>query len=151
MPPLCKKRTPWVNVMVRISDDSISEFGMAFDGDALAENTMEVRDLAPSLFAFGELFTRANTILNGEYLSVSLKVRCDDAAAAALAADLPSSASKDYGKTFAEVFKAANMDFYKIDPLLFSPAKVTITNVETGHVFEGGQLNVDLLKQSFSD
>jgi len=83
--------------------------------------------------------------------SVSLKVRCDDAAAAALAADLPSSASKDYGKTFAEVFKAANMNFYKIDPLLFSPAKVTITNVETGHVFEGGKLNVDLLKQSFSD
>ena len=83
--------------------------------------------------------------------SVSLKVRCDDAAAAALAKNLPSCESKDYGKTFAEVFKAANMNFYKIDPLLFSPAKVTITNVETGHVFEGGKLNVDLLKQSFSD
>ncbi|HJW88872.1 MAG TPA: hypothetical protein VJ565_05260, partial [Dehalococcoidia bacterium] len=36
---------------------------------------MDVRDLAPSLFALGELFTRTNTILNGEHVSVSLKVR----------------------------------------------------------------------------
>ena len=83
--------------------------------------------------------------------SVALKVKGDDAAAAALALNLPSSASKDYGKTFAEVFKSVNMDFYKIDPMLFSPAKVTITNVETGNVFEGGQLNAELLKLSFTD
>lgn len=83
--------------------------------------------------------------------SVELKVKGDDAAAETLALNLPSSASKDYGKTFAEVFKLVNMDFYKIDPLLFSPAKVTITNVETGHIFEGGQLNADLIKLSFTD
>lgn len=83
--------------------------------------------------------------------SVSLQVKGTDADAQALALNLPSSASKDYGKTFAEVFKAVNMDFYKIDPLLFSPAKVTITNVDTGHVFEGGQLNSDLIALSFTD
>ena len=83
--------------------------------------------------------------------SVELNVKGDDAAAQALALNLPSCASKDYGKTFAEVFKSVNMDFYKIDPLLFSPAKVTITNVETGSVFEGGQLNAELLKLSFTD
>ncbi|MEY3885562.1 MAG: hypothetical protein RIS87_1337 [Pseudomonadota bacterium] len=83
--------------------------------------------------------------------SVSLQVKGSDADAAALALNLPSSASKDYGKTFAEVFKAVNMDFYKIDPLLFSPAKVTITNVDTGNVFEGGQLNADLIALSFKD
>jgi len=81
---------------------------------------------------------------------VHLQVRGDDAAAAKLAADLPSSASKDYGKTFAEVFKFYEMDFYKIDPMLFSPAKVTVTNVDTGHVFEGGYLNADLINLSFS-
>jgi methenyltetrahydromethanopterin cyclohydrolase len=81
---------------------------------------------------------------------VHLQVRGDDAAAAKLAADLPSSASKDYGKTFAEVFKFYEMDFYKIDPMLFSPAKVTITNLDTGHVFEGGYLNADLINLSFS-
>ncbi|MDP3210685.1 methenyltetrahydromethanopterin cyclohydrolase [Methylotenera sp.] len=83
--------------------------------------------------------------------SVELNVKGGDAAAKALALNLPSSASKDYGKTFAEVFKSVNMDFYKIDPLLFSPAKVTITNVETGSVFEGGQLNEALIKLSFTD
>lgn len=83
--------------------------------------------------------------------SVSLQVKGSDADAATLALNLPSSASKDYGKTFAEVFKAVNMDFYKIDPLLFSPAKVTITNVDTGNVFEGGQLNADLIALSFKD
>lgn len=82
---------------------------------------------------------------------VNLQVTGDDAAAAALAVNLPSSASKDYGKPFAEVFKSYNMDFYLIDPMLFSPAKVTITNVETGSVFEGGQLNADLIELSFSN
>ncbi len=83
--------------------------------------------------------------------TVDLLINSDDDAANALALNLPSSASKDYGQTFAEVFKSANMDFYKIDPLLFSPAKVRIRNSQTGKVFESGQLNSTLLKQSFSD
>lgn len=82
---------------------------------------------------------------------VRLQVSCDDTAAAELASHLPSSSSKDYGKTFAQVFKFYNMDFYKIDPLLFSPAKVTITNLQTGNVFEGGQLNADLIGLSFAN
>ena len=82
--------------------------------------------------------------------SVDLQVKGDDTAAAALALNLPSSASKDYGKPFAQVFKSYNMDFYQIDPMLFSPAKVTVTNVDTGNVFEGGQLNVELIALSFS-
>jgi len=55
--------------------DSDCPFELAYEGEALKENTMEVRDLAPALLAFGELFTRANQILNGENTSVSLKVR----------------------------------------------------------------------------
>ena len=55
--------------------ESTTGFRLAYNGDALAENTMDVRDLAPALIAFGELFTRANTILNGEKIEVSLKVR----------------------------------------------------------------------------
>lgn len=89
-----------------------------------------------------------DAILFGGY--VSLQVKGGDAAAAELAKNLPSSASKDYGKTFAEVFKFYNMDFYKIDPFLFSPAKVRVTNVDTGNVFEAGQLNADLINVSFS-
>ena len=80
---------------------------------------------------------------------VQLQVSCTDVEAEKLARELPSSASKDYGKPFAEVFKAVNMDFYQIDPLLFSPAKVRITNLNTGNSFVGGELNETLLKLSF--
>ena len=80
---------------------------------------------------------------------VQLNVKCSDAEAEKLARELPSNSSKDYGKPFAEIFKAVNMDFYQIDPLLFSPAKVNITNLETGNSFVGGELNEVLLNQSF--
>ena len=78
-----------------------------------------------------------------------LFVKGSDEAAAKLAKELPSSASRDYGRPFAEVFKAVNMDFYKIDPMLFSPAAVTVTAVESGNSFIGGKLDAALLDQSF--
>ena len=80
---------------------------------------------------------------------VQLFVQCSDEAAKQLALDLPSCASKDYGKPFADIFKAVNMDFYQIDPLLFSPAKVTITNLSSGNSFFAGAFNEALLNQSF--
>ena len=80
---------------------------------------------------------------------VQLNVKCSDADAEKLARELPSNSSKDYGKPFAEIFKAVNMDFYQIDPMLFSPAMVNITNLETGNSFVGGELNEALLNQSF--
>ena len=80
---------------------------------------------------------------------VQLNVNCSDANAEKLAHELPSNSSKDYGKPFAEIFKAVNMDFYQIDPMLFSPAMVNITNLETGNSFVGGGLNEALLNQSF--
>ncbi len=80
---------------------------------------------------------------------VQLNVKCSDAEAEKLAFELPSNSSKDYGKTFAEVFKFYNMDFYQIDPLLFSPAMVNINNLTTGKHFVGGKLNEALLNQSF--
>lgn len=80
---------------------------------------------------------------------VDLQVHGSDAAAEQLAQQLPSCASKDYGKTFAEVFKFYDMDFYKIDPMLFSPAQVRVTNLDTGAVFEAGRMNADLINASF--
>lgn len=80
---------------------------------------------------------------------VQLFVNTEDAAAEQLAQQLPSSASKDYGRPFAEVFKAVNMDFYQIDPMLFSPAKVSVTNLKSGRTFFTGQFNETLLNQSF--
>jgi methenyltetrahydromethanopterin cyclohydrolase len=81
---------------------------------------------------------------------VQINVRGTDRAAKQLAEKLPSSASKDYGRPFAEVFKSYNQDFYQIDPMLFSPAKVTVTATETGNSFSAGEINEILIKQSFS-
>lgn len=61
-----------------------------------------------------------------------------------------STASRDYGKTFAEIFRNANEDFYKIDPALFAPGVIVISNVRTGSTFSSGYINNDLLRQSIS-
>jgi methenyltetrahydromethanopterin cyclohydrolase len=66
-------------------------------------------------------------------------VATDDAAVESVIERLPSSASRDYGEPFAELFARYEGDFYKIDPLLFSPAEVSITNMTSGRTFRAGQ------------
>ncbi|MEM1566261.1 MAG: methenyltetrahydromethanopterin cyclohydrolase [Candidatus Bathyarchaeia archaeon] len=61
----------------------------------------------------------------------------------------PSKASKDYGRPFHEIFKAAGYDFYKIDPNIFAPAVVLINNLKTGNTLRAGEINVAALKESF--
>lgn len=80
---------------------------------------------------------------------VALFVAGPEEAAASLADALPSSASRDYGRPFAEVFAAAGGDFYKIDPMLFSPGLVEVTALETGRCFRRGRIDAELLTQSF--
>ncbi|NIR58722.1 MAG: methenyltetrahydromethanopterin cyclohydrolase [Gammaproteobacteria bacterium] len=66
-----------------------------------------------------------------------------------LAEALPSTASRDYGKPFAEVFKAYDYDFFEIDAFLFSPARVTVTALDSGHSTHAGRFNHELLVRSF--
>ncbi len=75
-------------------------------------------------------------------------VKAADEEIAAMVERLPSSASSDYGTPFYELFKRYDHDFYKIDPLLFSPAEVTINNLATGRVMRAGRVNADLLRAS---
>lgn len=82
--------------------------------------------------------------------SVHLFVTSDDAAAHDLAAALPSTTSRDYGKPFASVFKDYNYDFFKIDSMLFSPARVAVTALESGRTFHAGALDEALLERSFA-
>jgi methenyltetrahydromethanopterin cyclohydrolase len=70
--------------------------------------------------------------------------------ARALVGKLSSKASRDYGRPFAEIFKAVKGDFYAIDPMLFSPAKVTVTALETGESFQSGDIDLGLLDASFA-
>ncbi|BAW31108.1 MAG TPA: methenyltetrahydromethanopterin cyclohydrolase [Methanothermobacter sp.] len=67
-----------------------------------------------------------------------------------LAENLPSSASKDYGRPFYEIFKEADYDFYKIDKGMFAPAEVFINDLRTGEVFRAGFVNEELLIKSFN-
>lgn len=80
---------------------------------------------------------------------VQLFVAGSDDAAEQLATQLPSSASGDYGKPFAKIFKDCGYDFYKVDPMLFSPAKVSVTAVESGRTFHAGAIDLPLLDESF--
>ena len=66
-----------------------------------------------------------------------------------LAKQLPSSNSKDYGKPFKDIFQDYKGDFYKIDGMLFSPAKIIINSLETGETFCFGNINKDLIEKSF--
>ena len=75
-------------------------------------------------------------------------VRAPDETLADLAERLPSSASKDYGTPFHDIFKRYDNDFYKIDPMLFSPAEVWLTSAITGRTFHAGSLNPDVLGAS---
>ena len=80
---------------------------------------------------------------------VHLFVKGSDEAAEKLAHELPSSTSKDYGKPIAQIFKEYEYDFFKIDAMLFSPARVIVTAVESGNSFRAGRLDNALLNLSF--
>jgi methenyltetrahydromethanopterin cyclohydrolase len=75
-------------------------------------------------------------------------IRAEDDELASLAARLPASTSSDYGTPFYDIFKRYNNDFYKIDPLLFSPAEVWLTSATSGRTFHAGQVNADVLRAS---
>jgi methenyltetrahydromethanopterin cyclohydrolase len=83
--------------------------------------------------------------------SVHLFVAGSEAEACKLADAMPSSASRDYGKPFSEIFQAYKGNFYDIDPLLFSPAQVVVTALETGNSFQAGALDEPLLDRSFGE
>jgi methenyltetrahydromethanopterin cyclohydrolase len=61
---------------------------------------------------------------------------------------IPSCASPDYGRPFAEIFRRFNGDFYRIDPMLFSPATVKVcTDHGIKHVY--GDYAPQVLAESF--
>jgi methenyltetrahydromethanopterin cyclohydrolase len=80
---------------------------------------------------------------------VHLYVSGPTADAEGLAERLPSSTSRDFGRPFAELFRQFNGDFYAIDPLLFSPAEVIVTALESGMSFRAGRRDSALLDESF--
>ena len=60
------------------------------------------------------------------------------------------SSQRTTAEPFADIFAAVKGDFYAIDRMLFSPAKVTVTALESGESFEGGHIDTAILSRSFS-
>ena len=89
-----------------------------------------------------------DAILYGGIVHLFVDVADDEAFE--LAKRLPSSTSSDYGKPFADIFKEYKFDFYKIDKLLFSPAKVIVSTIKTGKTFTQGSTNIELIEKSFN-
>lgn len=77
--------------------------------------------------------------------SVTLWVHGDDDHLAELLPKLPSSASSDFGTPFLELFHRYDRDFYRMDPLLFSPAEITLINLDTGRTHGAGAVRRELV------
>ncbi len=65
-----------------------------------------------------------------------------------LVGKIPSSSSDQYGRTFYDLFKSVEFDFSNIDPLLLSPAEVTLNDIITQKTYRAGNLNPDILMKS---
>lgn len=79
---------------------------------------------------------------------VTLHIDADDAYLASMVDQIPSCSSKDFGTPFREVFERYEYDFYKIDPLLFSPAKVTLVSTRSHQPHSSGQVRGDILSRA---
>jgi methenyltetrahydromethanopterin cyclohydrolase len=88
-----------------------------------------------------------DAILYGGRVHLTVK---SDGVARRLAAQLPSSNARDYGRPFADIFTSFNYDFYQIDPALFAPAEVWISSLESGATYHGGKIDMALLDAQWS-
>lgn len=90
--------------------------------------------------------TNDSILYGGE---VVLWIEGDDESIHQVGRQVPSCASKDYGEPFREVFRRYGGDFYAIDPMLFSPARVVFNNLTTGSWLQFGRTDPELLARSF--
>ncbi|WP_250529631.1 methenyltetrahydromethanopterin cyclohydrolase [Caballeronia sp. ATUFL_F1_KS4A] len=88
-----------------------------------------------------------DAILYGGRVHLTVK---SDAVAKRLAAELPSSNARDYGRPFAEIFTSFNYDFYQIDPALFAPAEAWVSSLESGATYHAGKVDKPLLDAQWS-
>ncbi|MGQ0456598.1 MAG: methenyltetrahydromethanopterin cyclohydrolase [Hyphomicrobium sp.] len=110
---------------------------------------MGAAPIAPPFPDFAKAMGRTNdAIIYGGRIHLFVKGTDDEAKR--LADGLPSSSSAAYGRPFADIFSEVNGDFYKIDAMLFSPATVTVSNVETGKSFRAGKIAAEIVDASFA-
>jgi len=52
-----------------------TEFTLKYDGPALENHEMDVKDLAPALLSLGELLEEANRVFNGDKIKLAVKIK----------------------------------------------------------------------------
>ncbi|MCB8838226.1 methenyltetrahydromethanopterin cyclohydrolase [Aurantimonas sp. VKM B-3413] len=120
---------------------------LKFDLSRIVEG-MGTAPLAPPHPDFITAMGRTNdAVIYGGRIMLHVTGPADEAKA--LAEKLPSSNSNDYGRPFADVFRQYEGDFYKIDPMLFSPAEVEVVSLESGETYRGGAVDPKLVDASF--
>ena len=81
--------------------------------------------------------------------NVTLWVNANDDQIDHVARQVPSNSSPDHGRPFSAIFKDYEYDFYKVDPMLFSPAVVTIHSLQSGRTWMHGKIETEVLRKSF--
>ena len=143
---------PQTAVLLAIGDEvlrgEVANSNAAFLSGRLFEAGLELREhivVSDDPTAIGR--TNDAVLYGG---TVHLWIEGADDEVAQLAAKLPSSASEAFGTPFGELLKAADGNFYEIDPMLFSPAAATLTSTESGRAHHGGALAPEVLERSFT-
>lgn len=101
----------------------------------------------PAVDDLGAIGRTNDAILYGG--EVTLWVTGDDESLQAIGPQVPSSSSDAFGEPFTAIYEAAGRDFYQIDKSLFSPAAVTLSNIDTGRTFRFGEVRPDVIARSF--
>jgi methenyltetrahydromethanopterin cyclohydrolase len=79
----------------------------------------------------------------------TLYVDCDDAEVVRVIGRVVSSASRAYGRPFVDIYEDAGRDFYQIPLDLHSPAVLHMNNLRSGRTFSAGEINQQVLTESF--
>jgi methenyltetrahydromethanopterin cyclohydrolase len=138
-----------VQVVARSVETAMHKlFELGFDLERVA-SAWGVAPLPPAAADDLAAIGRTNdAILYGGH--ATLWVRGDDRSLEQVGPRVPSSASSDFGRPFAEIFERYNRDFYAIDRQLFSPAMVTFANLDTGRSFRYGRMLPEVIQRSFA-
>lgn len=138
-----------VQVTARIVEQTIhrlEEEGLAMDTIFSAQGFCVLPPLIDDdLIAMGRI---NDVLLYGGEATFYLR-HDDDSFVEQLAQKVVAKASRAYGQPFIEIFEAANRDFYQIPLDLHSPAVVHLNNLTTGRTFSAGEINEQVLTQSF--
>ena len=139
-----------VQIAARVVEVALHKaHALGFQIDAIVEGVGSAPLPPPVSDALMAMGRTNDTILFGG--QVHLFVTGPDQDAQNLAQRLPSRNSRDYGKPFAQVFADYEYDFFQIDPMLFSPAQISVTALESGRTYYEGGVDLALLERSFGE